>query len=98
MLLANYASDSDSDNEAGPASKPVAAPAKLPAPAKGKKRAGPIKITLDLPKSGSKQDRDEPEEGEPGDDADGDVRGAKKAKIGSGPNGGKGSCVSSHNS
>jgi hypothetical protein len=101
MLLANYASDSDSDNEAGPSTKPATAPVpSKPAQstaAKGKKRAGPIKITLDLPKNkagaGDENGTADDEDGEV-DDADEGGREVKKTKIGTGgPKGGKGSSV-----
>ena len=60
MLLANYASDSDSDNEdlskAGPSTipqknLPPPRPAVIQSNASVKKRKGPVKITLELPKS-----------------------------------------------
>jgi proline-rich protein PRCC len=82
MLLANYASDSDSDHEdAGPSRPaPVAATTVKP------KRKAPVKITLDLPKSSTDSTTVDNEDEE---------RGSKKAKTGTGPKGGKGSYVSS---
>lgn len=98
MLLANYASDSESEtDESGPgpsrrvqslaAPKPAtapqpAAPAAGPT-AKGKKR-GPVRITLDLPKVTG----EDPEEGKElskpsrGDSGDEEDRGSKKPKLG----------------
>jgi hypothetical protein len=80
MLLANYASDSDSDHEdAGPSRPaPIAA-----TPVKPKRKA-PVKITLDLPKSSTTNDQPEGDEDE--------ERDSKKAKT-TGPKGGKGSYV-----
>lgn len=104
MLLANYASDSDggSDSEivaVAPtkrdqpkttASIPPAVPAVKP------KKKGPVKITLDLPKSSTegKQERDEglsdAQNGEGHIEGDDDeAKGVKKLKLGAG--GGKGS-------
>lgn len=83
MLLANYASDSDSDQEdAGPSRPaPVAATTAKP------KRKAPVKITLDLPKSSTTSDQIE------GDEDEDDVRDVKKSKTSTGPKGGKGSYV-----
>jgi hypothetical protein len=105
MLLANYASDSESEtDESGPGPsrpvQPLAAPKPVTAPqpaaaAKGKKR-GPVRITLDLPKVTA----DDPEEGmelskpSRGDSGDEEERGSKKPKLGgAGLKGGKGSYV-----
>ena len=58
MLLANYASDSESDagSDAGPSRPPAlataAAASSKAAPVKPRKK-GPVKITLDLPKASS---------------------------------------------
>lgn len=97
MLLGNYASDSEgSDDESGPSPGPVAAKVAPPptvAAAAGKpKRKGPVKITLDLPKSTpeSKVQGDRGGLSPSGDDEDEDgERGSKRAKTGL--KGGKGS-------
>lgn len=84
MLLANYASESDSDHEqedAGP-SRPAVAP--VAATTVKPKRKAPVKITLDLPKSSTDSTTVDNEDEE---------RDSKKAKT-SGPKGGKGSYVS----
>lgn len=120
MLLGDYGSDSESDNEAGPSSVPAAAkPAasvkssqpQAPAatssvsaanPPRPKKRGGPVRITLDLPKASTSGLQDDDEEGArarnsgAGSDDDGDDGpDAKKPKTGSGGiKGGKGSYVS----
>lgn len=93
MLLANYASDSDSDNEAGPSKpasrdpQPVTRPNAV-APSKGKKRAGPIKITLDPLTSKAGKDDEDGDQGR-GSGPEEDERDAKKSKVV--PKGGKGS-------
>ncbi|KAK8844722.1 hypothetical protein IAR55_006572 [Kwoniella newhampshirensis] len=101
MLLANYASDSgsESESEASTVFKAAPAPASLAKAsgsssatiAKGKKR-GPIKITLDLPKTGNEDDDQEEEGGaKRSDEGDGDEsRDAKRPKL---PKGGKGSSL-----
>ncbi|ORY27333.1 mitotic checkpoint regulator, MAD2B-interacting-domain-containing protein [Naematelia encephala] len=93
MLLANYASDSEgSDSESGP-SKPSVAPIPKPqqpavaasAP-KAKKRTGPVKITLDLPKASAKdKGEDYDNQGDLNDDNDehDEDRSAKKPKLAS---------------
>ncbi|KAK4686761.1 hypothetical protein P7C73_g3365, partial [Tremellales sp. Uapishka_1] len=75
MLLANYASDSDSDTEASPAPAPT--PKVVPTVAKGKKR-GPVKITLDQPKSSALNDSTDGDEVE----ARLEEREYKKPKLG----------------
>lgn len=131
MLLAAYASDSDSgsDTEApvprastAPVIKPAlpattkpTAPAAATAPAavaapKGKKRTGPIKITLDLPKAGKNKGKGSESDNEDGvqggsdaegagksDGEGGEGRGAKRVKLGGkGLKGGAGAYVASH--
>lgn len=61
MLLANYASDSDadSDTESPAPTKSALPPSKAPPIGSGskvKKRAGPVRITLDQPKSSHDDD------------------------------------------
>nr|XP_031862087.1 uncharacterized protein CI109_002500 [Kwoniella shandongensis]KAA5529159.1 hypothetical protein CI109_002500 [Kwoniella shandongensis] len=105
MLLANYASDSGSDSESETPAKPApppAAAAAAPKPStsgvKGKKRGGPIKITLDLPKTSNGDDR----EGDGEEDEDDRGLGKNKAGVNDGerdakraklPKGGKGSSM-----
>jgi proline-rich protein PRCC len=92
MLLGNYASDSEgSDDESGSAPIPSGAPPPTAAAAVGKpKRKGPVKITLDLPKSTpeSKVQGDRGGLSPSGEDEDGE-RDGKRAKTGL--KGGKGS-------
>jgi hypothetical protein len=100
MLLANYASDSEgSEDESGP-SRPLPLPT-APTPATTTttakpKRKGPVKITLDLPKSSTGTGGVEGGN-DGGKLSPGEERGGKRAKLGStgggarGIKGGKGS-------
>ena len=66
MLLANYASDSDSESDSrsaprpGPSRAPQTIAAKPSAPAK--RKAGPVRITLDLPKASTPLHPDDDDE------------------------------------
>lgn len=115
MLLSGYNSDSGSDSDGGSTSvaQKVSPPKAAPKPAttsttavappvnKGKKRTGPLKITLDLPKtkgskgsgsgSGSDGESAENASGEENDGDGEDGRTVKKPKFGI--KGGKGSYV-----